>query len=467
MIFTSIEFLTFLAVVLTVYWLRRERRWQNMTLLAASYVFYGWVYPWHAVVLAASTLIDFALARRMAMHREAARRLLWLSVVLNLGLLGLVKYYFSINVPLAGVATAAGLGGDFLLAKIVLPMGVSFYALKKLAYMIDVSRGTIKPSASWMNFTLFVSFFPQVIAGPIDRAQKLLPQLAENRDWRVENFHAAWPLLVMGLFKKLVVADSVRVIVDQVFLQEEPTQLLVLVGVLGFTLQILADFSGYTDLSRGIAFLFGIETSENFAAPYLSLTPGDFWNRWHMTFSFWLRDYVFFPLRRAMVRRKHLPAGIAVVIPPLFTMLLSGLWHGTGWTFVLWGLYYGVLIAGYQLAGVRGEFKSARGWEKVLAWAVMFCLIVFGWLVFRAPSLTWLGHVLLERPFTRTAQNVTGSLVALAMIAFYALPLLLKWLIDRSAPRSIVLHGSYYALATLAAIVYFNSSSPDFIYFQF
>ena len=467
MIFTSYNFFVFLLIVLALHWLGRGRRWQNLTLLAASYVFYGWVYPWHVLVLAASTLADFFLARWMGRDRARARQMLALSLLLNVGLLCFAKYYYSFNSPLSALISASGLEADFLLARVVLPLGLSFYLLKKLAYMIDVSRGTLAPSPDLVDFALFVSFFPQVIAGPIDRAQKLLPQFQQARSWTAEHFHSAWPLIVMGLFKKLVIADSVRVIVDQIFQQEEPAQLLVLVGVLGFTLQILADFSGYTDLSRGFSHLLGVETSENFAAPYLSLTPGDFWNRWHMTFSSWLRDYVFFPLRRSLLRPRALPAALTIIIPPVITMFLSGLWHGTGWTFVLWGLYYGVLIAIYQLAGGRSDFRSAQGWKRSMAWLLMFNLIVFGWLIFRAPSLDWLGRILFEMPFTRSAHDVTASLVTALMVAFYALPLLLKWRLDQPARRSLVLQASYYALATLAAVIYFNSASPDFIYFQF
>jgi len=471
-IFTSYDFLLFFLVVFALYWLARGRGWQNLILLAASYVFYGWIYPWHVIVLAASTLSDYFLARRMARHRSFAalrmtRILFAFSLILNIGLLLFVKYYYSLNVSLAGFLTASGLEGDFLLARIVLPLGLSFYVLKKMAYMIDVSRGTLAPTADLTAFALYVSFFPQVIAGPIDRAQKILPQLEQTRVWSSDHFHSAWPLLVMGLFKKLVIAESVHVIVDQIFQQEDPTQLLVLVGVLGFTLQILADFSAYTDLSRGISFLLGIETSENFAAPYLSLTPGDFWNRWHMTFSFWLRDYIFFPLRRLLLKRRSLPQAVVIIVPPVVTMFISGLWHGTGWTFIVWGLYYGVLIAVYRLAGVRADFAAARPWQRFAAWLVMFNLIAFGWLIFRAPSLGWLGHVLFEMPFTRSAQNVAASLITLLMVAFYSVPLLLKWRLDQLKGPSLTLQASYYALATLAAVVFFNSSSPDFIYFQF
>jgi D-alanyl-lipoteichoic acid acyltransferase DltB (MBOAT superfamily) len=236
-----------------------------------------------------------------------------------------------------------------------------------------------------------------------------------------------------------------------------------MVGMLGFTLQILADFSGYTDLSRGMAFLFGIETSENFARPYLSLTPSDFWNRWHMSFSFWLRDYVFFPLRRAMLKYKHLPATLAVALPPLVTMTLSGIWHGTGWTYLVWG-YYGVLIAAISWRACVDERASAARRAGV---GVMFAFIAFGWLIFRAPSLAWLGRLLFESPFASGPKEFTGSMIALGMIGFYALALLLKWMLDERAGQSVLLQASYYAIATLTAVVYFNSSSPDFIYFQF
>jgi alginate O-acetyltransferase complex protein AlgI len=466
-IFTSYDFLVFFLIVFLAYWLARRRILQNLVLLAASYVFYGWLYPWHVIVLAASTLVDYFLARWMASQRTHVRRILALSLILNIGLLLLVKYYYSFNDSLAGLFSGVGFNGDFLLARLVLPLGVSFYVLKKIAYMIDVARGTLIPATDLVAFGVYVSFFPQVIAGPIDRAQKLLPQLAQPRTWKRDYFHSAWPLLVMGFFKKLVIADSVRVIVDQIFQLAEPTKLILLVGVLGFTLQILADFSAYTDLSRGFSFLLGLETSENFAQPYLSLTPSDFWNRWHITFSSWLRDYIFFPLRRALLKRKVLPAVLVTAIPPIITMFISGLWHGTGWTFVVWGLYYGVLIAGYQLAGVRGEFKSAPPWQRGLAWFVMFNLIVFGWLIFRAPSMNWLGRVLFEMPFIRTSNDVIGSLATLSMVVFYSIPLLLKWRLDLLHKQSPVLQASYYALATLAVIVFFNSASPDFIYFHF
>jgi len=279
--FTGLTFWIFFAVVLALYWLLREKRWQNIFLLAASYVFYGWIQPWLAVMLGVSTLIDFFLAKGTRLVTrlgdspsvKRTRTLMALSLVLNLGVLALFKYYNFFSADLVRVADMLGMQADFLLARILLPAGLSFYTLKKLGYMIDVSKGTLQPSHSFVDFALYVSFFPQLVAGPIERPQKLLPQIESQRTWKVEFFYNAWPLILMGLFKKLVIADSIASITQRIFHVDEPTLLLAIAGALGFTVQILADFSAYTDLSRGVACLLGFETSENFNSPYLSRTP--------------------------------------------------------------------------------------------------------------------------------------------------------------------------------------------------
>jgi D-alanyl-lipoteichoic acid acyltransferase DltB (MBOAT superfamily) len=451
--FTSVEFLIFFAAVFALYWLARERRWQNALLLVASYVFYGWVHPWYAVMLGAATLADYFIARGMLAHPERKRGLLWLSLLLNLGVLAFFKYYNFFS--------------PSLLARIILPAGLSFYTLKKLGYILDVSKGTLKPTHSLLDFALYVAFFPQIVAGPIERPQKLIPQLEATRVWKWDNFSEAWPLIVMGLLKKIVIADSVKVIVDQIFSLNQPSGFLLLAASLGFTLQILADFSAYIDIARGIAKLLGFETSENFNQPYLSLSPTDFWNRWHITLSTWLRDYVFFPTRRALMRaRVRLPDGLIQIIPPLLTMFISGLWHGAGWTFIVWGLYYGVLISAYQLIGLRGDWKPKSAWGTGLAWLVMFGFIVFGWAIFRAPSLAWLGQSMFQTPFIKGQADLTVGLIALSMTFFYSLPLLIKWGLDR-LPKDSWLLAAYFALATAAIIIFINSASPDFIYFQF
>jgi D-alanyl-lipoteichoic acid acyltransferase DltB (MBOAT superfamily) len=318
-----------------------------------------------------------------------------------------------------------------------------------------------------VDFGLYVSFFPQIVAGPIERIQKLLPQIQAPRIWKAEFFSAAWPLLVMGIFKKVVVADTMSSIVDRIFNMQSPSKALVLVAALGFTLQILADFSGYTDMARGIALLFGFETSENFNKPYLALTPSDFWNRWHITLSNFLRDYIFFPLRRALLKKRTLPSWLVQTVPPLVTMFVSGLWHGAGWTYLVWGIYYGALIVIYQSSGIQLDWKQSNKLKSLVAWLVMFSLVVFGWFLFRAPSIGWAGKVLLRAAWLTKPQDAIIALMILGMVTAYAFPLILKLFIDRFSKPGSWGQAVYFALITLAVIVYTNSSNPDFIYFQF
>ena len=467
MSFTGLTFWVFLAIVFGSYWIIPERRWRNLLLLVASYVFYGWVSPWLACLLGLSTLADFFLAKGMRIYPGRRRLFMGLSLLLNVGVLVFLKYYNFFSADLAKLLGTLGIENDFLFVRILFPVGLSFYTLKKLSYVIDVSRGTFQPTHTLVNFALYVSFFPQLIAGPIDRPQKLLPQIESQRSWNADFFYRAWPLILMGLFKKVVLADSIKVMVDQIFSLESPSIFLFSMGTLAFTLQILADFSGYTDIARGAALLFGFETSENFNKPYLSLTPTDFWNRWHITLSTWLRDYIFFPVRRALMRsRLKLPGWLLLSIPPIVTMFLSGLWHGAGWTFAAWGLYYGVLISIYQLAGIRGQWRPKSPPLLGLAWLVMFFLIAFGWGIFRSSSLEWLGNVLFETPFIKAQSDFIVGLITLSMIVVYSAPLLIKFLLDRYSSDGWF-HSAYYAVATTLLIVFLSSSSPDFIYFRF
>jgi alginate O-acetyltransferase complex protein AlgI len=464
--FTSYEFLLFFLIVFALYWLLRRQAWQNLLLLAASYVFYGWIHPWYALLLGLSTLADYGLS--LALEKsEKKNRLVILSLLLNVGVLAFFKY-FSFFVPtLASKLASLGIQADALLAGILLPVGLSFFTLKKLAYILDVSHGVLKPTRDLAGFALFVAFFPQVTAGPIDRAQKLLPQIQSPRIWKAENFYRAWPLLVMGFFKKFVIANGVGPTVSRIFHITNPTGELALAAALGFTLQVLADFSGYTDIARGISYLLGFETSENFRSPYLSLTPTEFWNRWHITLSAWLRDYIFFPIRRALVRRKaSLPDWVVQAIPPVVTMLISGLWHGVGWTYVIWGGLFGVLIAVYQLIGLRGEWKPKGAVKVALAWLVMFGITIITFLIFGAPSLNWITG-LFSSPFLGSLEQQSVALLMFSLTAVYSIPLIAKLLIDRYFKADSIIQSTFFAVATIVMFFYINSGTPDFIYFQF
>jgi D-alanyl-lipoteichoic acid acyltransferase DltB (MBOAT superfamily) len=467
MSFTSLTFWVFFAVVFMLYWQVRDKRLQNWILTLASFFFYGWVEPWLAFMLGISTLIDFFLARWMTENRSRTRPLMSFSLVLNLGVLAFFKYANFFHDDLARIAAALGMQGDFLLTRIVLPAGLSFYTLKKLGYMIDVSRGVLEHTPSMVDFALYVSFFPQIVAGPIDRPQKLMPQIESPRTWQADYFYSAWQLILMGLFKKLVIAGSVGPITDRIFHLEEPTVLLAVTGALGFTLQILADFSAYTDFSRGVAYLLGFDTSENFKSPYLSLTPTEFWNRWHITLSFWLRDYVFFPIRRYLLSRSRRPPEWALVgVPPLATMILSGIWHGAGLTYLLWGGMYGILIVAYQALGMGGNWKPASRFKGVPAWLIMFSFIVFGWLVFAAPSTGWVINAF-SNPLVGSREQGAVALIGLSIAAVYSIPMAAKTILDRYRGGDTIVQSLYYVAATAAIFIYANSSTPDFIYFQF
>lgn len=467
MSFTSLTFWLFFAIVFALHWLAGERRLQNIILLAASFVFYGWVEPWLAFMLGVSTLADFFFAKKMGENKSEVRLWMSLSLVLNLGVLGFFKYFNFFSDDLARLAGMLGLPTGYYFTRILLPAGLSFYTLKKLGYLIDVSRGTLQPTHSLIDFALYVSFFPQLVAGPIDRPQKLLPQIESTRTWKAHYLHSAWQLIVMGLFKKLVIANSVGSITERIFHLEDPTILLAVTGALGFTLQILADFSAYTDLSRGVACLLGFDTSENFKSPYLSLTPTEFWNRWHITLSFWLRDYVFFPIRRFLLgRQRRLPEWLILATPPLATMLLSGIWHGAGWTYLLWGGMYGILIVAYQAIGMGGNWKPANRLQAVLALTVMFGFIVFGWLLFAAPSLDWVINVF-SNPLIGSREQQGVALIGLSIAAIYSIPMLAKMLLDAYSSEDSLIRSLYYAAATATLFIYVNSTTSEFIYFQF
>lgn len=462
--FTTYEFLVFFLTVLALYWLLRKHTLQNVLLLAASYLFYAWVHPWYAVLLGLSTLMDYGIALAM---QKSARKNRWLaaSLAVNLLVLGFFKYYNFFIPHVAGTLESMGVDGEILMVKVLLPAGLSFFTLKKLGYILDVWKENLAPASNPVSFALFVSFFPQINAGPIDRAQTLLPQIDAPRAWKAEYFYRAWPLLVMGFFKKFVIANGVGATVTRIFHVNDPTGEMVVAGVLGFGLQVLADFTAYTDISRAISLLLGFETSENFRAPFLSLTPTDFWNRWHMTLSFWMRDYIFFPVRRKLMRTS-LPAWLTNALPPMVTMLVSGIWHGAGWNFVAWGAWFGILIVLYQAVGIRGDFNPANPFKRFFAWLVMFIFLQISWLLFAAPSLAWLGKAL-SGPFFGTIQEQSVALLTITLTVLFSIPMIAKHLLDRYVKSDSLLHSIYYAAATIVMIVYVNSASTDFVYFQF
>lgn len=468
MSFTNSTFFLFFIIVFILYWIVRGRILQNIILLLASYVFYGWLNPFYCALLFFTTLTDYILTKLMERAPLHKKSYLVTSICLNVGILIFFKYVNFFIPTIVDFLTRSGIAADATLIQILLPAGLSFYTLKKISYMVDAFRGTAKPTHSFITFALYVSFFPQLISGPIDRSQSLVPQIEQPRIWKGEHLYRAWPLIVMGLFKKIVIANTVKIVVDKIFMLTLPTKALLLVGAFGFMLEILADFSAYTDISRGVAFLLGFETPKNFNSPYLATSPIDFWSRWHITLSTWLRDYIFFPLRRAFLRKRtHFAENLAGIVPPLITMLVSGIWHGAGWTYLAWGLYHGMLLAIYQLPGVRKNQYSRKKPGSFFPWLVMFCLIAFSWLIFRAPSMTWLGKAIFNSPWLGSFSDGAVSLAYGSIVIFFAALLAVKLLVDRLSTRFPIAETVYLVIATTLMIVFIQPATADFIYVQF
>ncbi|MGH9218718.1 MAG: MBOAT family O-acyltransferase, partial [Vicinamibacterales bacterium] len=341
MIFHSLDFVAFFLITLAAYWLLPQRA-QNVLLLVASYLFYGWIHAWWPVLLFATTFVDYWAARGMAALPEPEwkrRRLwLWLSIVSNLGLLGFYKYFefFVENVAAAG--EAIGWPVPQIALRVILPAGISFYTFQSMSYTIDVYRGHAPARSRFVDVAAFVSFFPHLVAGPIMRATNLLPQFERERTFEPAAARDATLLVVWGLFKKLVIADNVGVIANKVFALESPEFFVLWAGVFAFAIQIYADFSAYTDIARGVAKWYGFDLIKNFERPYLATGPADFWRRWNISLSTWFRDYVYIPLGGSHGGRLMWARNVLV------TFLLSGFWHGASWNYVLWGLYHGLLL---------------------------------------------------------------------------------------------------------------------------
>ena len=376
MVFTSHIFIFyFLPVVLFVYYMLPARR--NLFLLAASYAFYGWWEPWFIFLMLAATGVNYACGQVITRNRDNPRRAaaaLTISVVASLGLLGFFKYavFVQANVlALFGADTSR-------LWQIILPIGISFYIFQSLSYSIDVYRGVSPPVRSFWDFACFVSLFPQLIAGPIVRYNTIADQLVE-RTHTIDKFSSGVGLFILGFAKKILLANAVGNVADAVFAAESPNALDAWFGVTAYALQIYFDFSGYSDMAIGLGRMLGFEFPRNFNAPYLADSITDFWRRWHISLSTWLRDYLYIPLGGNRKGRRRTYVNLAVV------MLLGGLWHGANWTFVIWGGLHGTLLALERSLGKKSVYARMPRPARV---ACTFVLILITWVFFRCETLT-------------------------------------------------------------------------------
>jgi len=472
LLFNTLDFAVFLAVCLGAY-VVLPHRWQNRLLLVASYVFYG-AWNWRFLgLLALSTVVDWAIGMRLGREEDGVRRkrLVAFSVVVNLAILGAFKYANFFIDSFRELAGVIGLDVPELALRVVLPVGISFYTFQSLSYTIDVYRREIAPTRGLLDFALYVAFFPQLVAGPIERASRLMPQVLQPRRITADRFYSGCWLILWGTFKKVVIADHLATVVDAVYDPGvSPVGLEVVLGTYAFAFQILCDFSGYTDVARGTARLFGFELMLNFDLPYFATSPAAFWRRWHISLSSWLRDYLYVPLGGNRSGPGATYRNLAL------TMLLGGLWHGAAWTFVLWGAYQGALLIAHRLLQprlARIEPKGAVGrgvWWTVRA-VVMFQLVCLGWMIFRADSVGQLG-TLLARIVTEPEVGLAGQWLVpfavlvvplLAMQAWQALSNDLE-VVLRSP---LLVRAPLYAAIFLAIVVLGEDHGEPFIYFQF
>jgi alginate O-acetyltransferase complex protein AlgI len=488
MLFNSAVFLQFFTAFLLLYWLARNSLpARNLLIVAASYLFYGWWAPenapslsestyyllgllWHVRflgLLLATSLFDFLIGLGLAKLATPGQRklLVTASIAANLSVLGFFKYCDFFAEFVSTALDHVGLGVSLRTLHLVLPVGISFYTFQSMSYTIDVYRGQLPPTRKIVDFLAFVSFFPQLVAGPIERASHLLPQFQQTRViTRAMLEEGVW-LILWGLFKKVVIADNCAPLVEMVYGSTTCTGPAVALGTLAFALQIYCDFSGYSDIARGTARVLGFDIMWNFHIPYAATSPREFWRRWHISLSTWLRDYLYISLggnRRGSGR---------TYFNLVVTMLLGGLWHGAAWNFVLWGLWHGAGLVAQR--AFRGDKPDPAGNKttRMLSWIATMAFVLYGWLLFRADSMTQVASM--TRAFADFSfPRWTSSFVL--NLAVFSLPLVLMegWmtrarnqLVPLSLPGPV--RSLLQGVMLVAIVIFWERKEVPFIYFQF
>ena len=479
MLFNSIDFAIFLPIVFVFYWfaVNRNLKLQNLLIVTASYIFYGW-WDWRFLSLIFfSTIVDYIVGLRLLKQEGKIKRrlLLWTSIVVNLGFLGFFKYY---NFFLDNFVTAFTFFGSEIKANslnIILPVGISFYTFQTLSYSIDVYKRKLEPTKDFFAFAAFVSFFPQLVAGPIERATNLLPQFYKKRTFDHSKAVDGLRQILWGLFKKIVIADNCAEYANLIFNNsaDHPGSTLVL-GALFFTFQIYCDFSGYSDIAIGTSRLFGFNLMRNFNFPYFSRDIAEFWRRWHISLSTWFRDYLYIPLGGSR-------GGNWMKIRNTFIIfIVSGFWHGANWTFIVWGALNAIYFLPLLLTNqnrtnldIVAKGRLIPGIKESLLILLTFGLTVFAWIFFRAESighaLQYLGEIFSGSIFSFPTVTGTRSIKILLIVFIiiewfgrdqqYAIEALgLKW-------KRPLRHALYYII--IISLFYFGGQEQEFIYFQF
>jgi len=482
MLFNSFSFAIFLLIVFVFYWLlnKKSLQFQNILLLVASYFFYAcWDYRF-LFLLIFSTALDYFSGLKIyeAKSLNAKKIWLWISIAINLGFLGIFKYYNFFAENFATMLSNFGINANFYTLKIILPIGISFYTFHGLSYVIDVYKNRITPERNPVDYSLFVSFFPLLVAGPIERATHLLPQIKMQRIFDNKKAVDGLRQILWGLFKKVVIADNCAAFANQIFNNSaEMSGSSLILGALFFTFQIYGDFSGYSDIALGTARLFGFDLLRNFAFPYFSRDIAEFWRRWHISLSSWFRDYVYIPLGGSR-------GGTWIKIRNTFIIfIISGFWHGANWTFIAWGLLHAVYFLPLLISNknrnhieIVAKGKYLPSLKEFFAIAFTFSLTVFAWIFFRADSLShafqYISDMFSSSAFSIPNLDKKGTAVVtlLLIIIFMAV----EWLgrEEQFAIANLELKFKkpvrwviYYTL--FAILLYFAGKQQEFIYFQF
>ncbi len=478
MFFNSYSFALFFPVVFVLYWFLTNRKLatQNFLLLVASYFFYAcWDYRF-LFLLIFSTLLDYFTGLKMyrAENKNSKKFWFWLSVGINLGFLGVFKYYNFFEKSLADALAQAGIHTDFYTLKIILPVGISFYTFHGLSYVIDIYKDRIKPVTNFIEYSVFVSFFPLLVAGPIERATHLLPQIQKPRVFEYNKAVDGLKQVLWGLFKKMVIADNCAAYANIIFNDSASySGSTHLMGVLFFTFQIYCDFSGYSDIALGIARILGFELLKNFSYPYFSRDIAEFWRRWHISLSSWFRDYLYIPLGGSR-------GGRAKNIRNLFIIfIVSGFWHGANWTFLIWGalnaLYFLPLLLldrNRTNLDVVAQGRVLPTLPELMNMLTTFCLTAFAWIFFRSESVAS-AFSYIKILFSRTLFSMPQILpnrLLLFLVGF----IIIEWM-GREENYALASFGNNwprpvrwgFRLALVFCIYFWSGSSQQFIYFQF
>lgn len=483
MLFNSFEFLCFLPIVFLIYWLAfKKTNLQNIFILIVSYVFYGW-WDWRFLILIAFTsLLSYYSGLyiiKYESNNEKQKLILVSNIVVNLLILGVFKYYNFFAENLQNLFLKFGFELDWVFLKILLPVGISFYTFQALSYSIDVYRKQINPTKDFIAFFAYVVFFPQLVAGPIERATNLLPQFLKRRKFDYASTVDGLRLMLYGFFKKIVIADNAAICVNAIFSDyaSMPASSLWLGSIL-FSFQIYCDFSGYSDIAIGTARMFGFKLTRNFNYPYFSRDIAEFWRKWHISLTTWFRDYLYIPLGGSRVGKLKALRNTFIIF------LVSGFWHGANWTFIVWGLIHALLFIPLLIVNKNRKYVDAIGKtgvlpniNELLQMIKTFVLVMFLWVIFRSDTLTDSYYYLIGMFDMSTLVSMPSRALSSGWGWYFFLLLfvIIEWgsknhehgLFFVSKIKSNLIRYFVY-IGFILILIYFSSSQPaDFIYFQF